>query len=56
MPANISAETDEQPLPIVVVRKRVRKEKKPDDTPDEPPPAASLVQPGQIRKRPKPEA
>ena len=56
VPANISAETDEQPLPIVVVRKRVRKEKKPDDTPDEPPPAASLVQPGQIRKRPKPEA
>lgn len=52
----IPAETEEPPLPIVVARKRVRKEKKPDDTPDEPPPPASLVQPGQIRKRPKPEA
>ncbi len=55
-PANILAAAEEPPSPIVVVRERVRKEKKPEDPPQEPPPPTSLVQPGQIRKRPKPEA
>jgi hypothetical protein len=56
-PAIIPAHFEVPALPPTAVPKRPRSKKKsnpPDD--DVPPPTPPLVQPGQVRKRPKPEA
>ncbi|KPF83313.1 hypothetical protein [Novosphingobium sp. AAP93] len=57
-PAMLLPPAEEPDLPTLEVRKRPRKAKKPSQSENEnpPPPAPPLVQPGQVRKRRKPEA